>query len=87
VTQEYITILVISLKTTKQVQSTYNPTPTLYGDNIKKASNYIMHVLRSMAACHEVLDAEGDSRDLAGRRSSNLRRPAERRHRPVVPHR
>jgi hypothetical protein len=40
-----------------------------------------------VAACHEVWDAKGDSRDLAGRHSSNLRRPAERRHRPAALHR
>jgi hypothetical protein len=45
------------------------------------------HPAESKAACPEVWDAEGDSRDLAGRRSSNLRRqnlrqPAELRRRP-----
>jgi hypothetical protein len=43
------------------------------------------HPVESMAACPEVWDAEGDSQDLAGRCSSNLRRPTERRSRPVVP--
>jgi hypothetical protein len=42
-----------------------------------------------VAACPEVWDTEGDSRDLAGRRSSSLRcqnlmRPAELRHRPAA---
>jgi hypothetical protein len=32
------------------------------------------HPAESAAACPKVWDAEGDSRDLAGRRSSNLRR-------------
>jgi hypothetical protein len=40
-----------------------------------------------VAACHEVWDAEGGLRDIAGRRSLNLRRPAERRRRPAKPHR
>jgi hypothetical protein len=48
------------------------------------------HPAESAAACPEVWDAEGDSRDLAGRRSSNLRRqnlrrPAERRRRHAAP--
>jgi hypothetical protein len=47
------------------------------------------HPTESAAACSEVWDAEGDSRDFAGRRSSNLRhqnlrRPAELRRRPVA---
>jgi hypothetical protein len=32
------------------------------------------HPAELAVACPEVWDAEGDSRDLAGRRSSNLRR-------------
>src|SRR5688572_29963304 len=49
------------------------------------------HPAESAAACPEVWDAEGDSRDLAGRHSSNLRRqnlrrPAElRRCHPAAP--
>jgi hypothetical protein len=48
------------------------------------------HPVESAAAYLEVWDAEGDSRDLAGRRSSNLwrqnlRRPAELRRRPAMP--
>jgi hypothetical protein len=55
------------------------------------------HPAESSAACPEVWDTEGESRDLAVRRSlnlrrQNLRRPAERhrhpaagRRRPVVP--
>jgi hypothetical protein len=42
------------------------------------------HPAESAATCLEVWDAEGDSRDLAGRRSSNLRRPAELRRRPAA---
>jgi hypothetical protein len=42
------------------------------------------HPAESATACLEVWDAEGDSRDLAGRRSSNLRRPTERRRHPVA---
>jgi hypothetical protein len=47
------------------------------------------HPAESAAACPEVWDAEGDSWDLAGRRSSNLRRqnlrrPAEHRRHPAV---
>jgi hypothetical protein len=50
------------------------------------------HRVESATASHEVWDAEGDSRDLASRRSSNLRRqnmrhPAERRRRPAASHR
>jgi hypothetical protein len=45
------------------------------------------HRVESVAACHEVWDAEGGLRDIAGRRSLNLRRPAERRRRPAKPHR
>jgi hypothetical protein len=45
------------------------------------------HPVESAGACPEVWDAEGNSLDLAGRRSSNLRRPAERRRRPAAPHR
>jgi hypothetical protein len=48
------------------------------------------HPAESTVICPEVWDAEGDSRDLAGRRSSNLRcqnlrRPAELHHRPAAP--
>jgi hypothetical protein len=55
------------------------------------------HPAESVAACPEVWDAEGDSRDLAGRCSSNLRRqnlrrsaelrrrPAAGRRRPAAP--
>jgi hypothetical protein len=42
------------------------------------------HPAESATACPEVWDAEGDSWDLAGRRSSNLRRPAELRRHPVA---
>jgi hypothetical protein len=47
------------------------------------------HPAESTTACSKVWDAEGDSRDLAGRRSSNqrrqnLRRPAERRRYPAA---
>jgi hypothetical protein len=47
------------------------------------------HMTESAAACPEVLDAEGDSWDIAGRRSSNLRhqnlrRPAECRRHPAA---
>jgi hypothetical protein len=47
------------------------------------------HPAESAATCPEVWDAEGDSRDLAGRRSSNLRRqnlrrPVELRRRPAA---
>jgi hypothetical protein len=47
------------------------------------------HPAESAAACPEVWDTEGDSRDLAGRRSSNLRcqnlrRPAELRRCPAA---
>jgi hypothetical protein len=50
------------------------------------------HPTESAAACLKVFDAERDSRELAGRRSSNLRRlnlrhPAERRRHPATPHR
>jgi hypothetical protein len=41
----------------------------------------------SAAACPKVWDAEEDSRDLAGRCSSNLRRPTAGRRRPAVGHR
>jgi hypothetical protein len=49
------------------------------------------HRVESAAACHEVLDPKGDSRDLASRHSSNLRHqklrhPAERRCHPAAPH-
>jgi hypothetical protein len=52
--------------------------------------NIKLHLTKSVAACPEVWDTEGDSRDLAGRHSSNLRhqnlrRPAERRRRPAAP--
>jgi hypothetical protein len=45
-----------------------------------------LHRVVSADVCHEVWVAEGDSRDLAGRcssnlRSQNLRRPAKRRRR------
>jgi hypothetical protein len=55
------------------------------------------HPAESVVACPEVWDAEGDSRDLAGRCSSNLRRqnlrrptvgrrrPAAGRRRPKAP--
>jgi hypothetical protein len=55
------------------------------------------HPAESVVACPEVWDAEGDSRDLAGRCSSNLRRqnlrrstelcrrPATGRRRPAAP--
>jgi hypothetical protein len=53
-----------------------------------------LHQVVSADVCHKVWVAEGDSRDLAGRyssnlRSQNLRRPAERRRRrrPAAPHR
>jgi hypothetical protein len=53
-----------------------------------------LHQVVSADVCHEVWVAEGDSRDLAGRYSSNLRiqnlrRPAERRRRrrPAALHR
>jgi hypothetical protein len=47
------------------------------------------HPAESAVACPEVWYAEGDSRDLAGRRSSNLRhqnlrRPTELRRRPAA---
>jgi hypothetical protein len=47
------------------------------------------HPAESAVACPEVWDAEGDSRDLAGRCSSNLsrqnmRRPAGGRRRPAA---
>jgi hypothetical protein len=47
------------------------------------------HPAESAVACPEVWDAEGDSRDLAGRCSSNLwhqnlRRPTELRRRPAA---
>jgi hypothetical protein len=47
------------------------------------------HPAESAIACPEVWDAEGDSRDLAGRCSSNLsrqnlRRPAAGRRRPAT---
>ena len=47
------------------------------------------HPAESAVACPEVWDAEGDSRDLAGRCSSNLsrqnlRRPAAGRRRPAA---
>jgi hypothetical protein len=38
----------------------------------------------SASACPEVWDAEEDSRDLAGRCPSNLRRPAPGRRRPAA---
>jgi hypothetical protein len=49
------------------------------------------HWFETTVACHEVWDTEGDSRDLASRRSSNLRhqnlrRPAKRRRRPATSH-
>jgi hypothetical protein len=56
------------------------------------------HPAESAAACPQVWDAEGDSRDLVGRCSSNLRcqnlrrsaelhrRPAAGRRRPATPH-
>jgi hypothetical protein len=49
----------------------------------------ILHPAESAVACPEVWDDEGDSRDLAGRRSSNLRRqnlrrPAERHRHPIA---
>jgi hypothetical protein len=43
------------------------------------------HPAESAAACLDVWDAEGDLRDLAGRRSSNLRR--ENLRRPAECHR
>jgi hypothetical protein len=57
-------------------------------ENIKLHASH--HPTELAAACLEVWDAEGDSRDLAGRRSSNLRhqnlrRPAKRRRPPVAP--
>jgi hypothetical protein len=47
------------------------------------------HLAESVATCLEVWDVEEDSRDLAGRRSSNLRcqnlrRPTKRRRHPVA---
>jgi hypothetical protein len=39
---------------------------------------------KSAAVCPKVWDAEGDSQGLAGRCSSNLRRPAELRRRPAA---
>jgi hypothetical protein len=42
------------------------------------------HLAESAVACPEVWDVEGDSQDLAGRRSSNLRRPAEHHRHPVA---
>jgi hypothetical protein len=39
------------------------------------------HPTESESACLEVWDAKRDSRDLTGRRSSNLKRPAELRRR------
>jgi hypothetical protein len=42
--------------------------------------------IESAAACLEVWDAEGDLHDLAGRCSSNLRRPTERRCHPIAGH-
>jgi hypothetical protein len=50
------------------------------------------HPAELAVACPEVWDVEGDTRDLAGRRSSNLRcqnlrRPTERRRHPAVGHR
>ena len=50
------------------------------------------HLAESEDTCPKVWDAEGDSRDLAGRRSSNLRRqnlrrPTERRRHPTAGHR
>jgi hypothetical protein len=63
--------------------------------NIK--SHASLHPTESAVACPEVWDTEGDSRDLAGRCSSNLRRqnlrqstelrcrPAAGRCRPVAP--
>jgi hypothetical protein len=49
------------------------------------------HPAESAVACPKVWDAEGDSRDLAGRCSSNLRRqnlrrPAAGRRRPAAGH-
>jgi hypothetical protein len=44
------------------------------------------HPAESADACPEVWDAEGDSRDLVGRCSLNLRRPAEHRHHPTAGH-
>jgi hypothetical protein len=45
------------------------------------------HWVEAATACHEVWVAKGDSRDLASRRSSNLRRPAERQRHPAASHR
>jgi hypothetical protein len=57
----------------------------------------LSHPVESAATCPKVWDAEGDSRDLTGRRSSNLRhqnlrqppelhrRPAAGRRRPATP--
>jgi hypothetical protein len=57
----------------------------------------LSHPVESAATCPKVWEAEGDSRDLTGRRSSNLRRknlrlpaelrrrPAAGRHRPAAP--
>jgi hypothetical protein len=42
------------------------------------------HRVKSAAACYEVWVAKGDSRDLTSKRSSNLRRPTERRRRPSI---
>jgi hypothetical protein len=43
------------------------------------------HPAESAVACPKVWDVEGDSRDLAGRCSSNLRRPAAGRRRHEAP--
>jgi hypothetical protein len=45
------------------------------------------HPAESAIACPEVWDAKGDSRGLADRHSSNLRRPTERRRHPTAGHR
>jgi hypothetical protein len=45
------------------------------------------HPTKSAATCPEVWDTQGDSRDLAGRCSSNLRRSAELRRRRAAGHR
>jgi hypothetical protein len=52
-------------------------------ENIKLHTS--AHPTESAVACPKVWDAEGDSRDLAGRCSSNLRRPTAGRHRPEAP--
>jgi hypothetical protein len=52
-------------------------------ENIKLHAS--RHPAESTVACLEVWDAEGDSWDLAGRRSLNLRHPAEHCRPPVAP--